>query len=128
MKGKSLMFRFEISGKLDGLNEYISAERSNRYTAAKLKHKNQAWVCLCIKNQLRAKRINGAVYIYYHFYEPNAKRDWDNVSGYAHKVIQDALVECGVIKDDSQRYVVGFSDTFSIDRKNPRIEVEIEEI
>ena len=119
---------FTIEGKLDGLNEYIKAERTNRYTAAKLKHKNQSWVCLCIKSQLRAKKIAGAAYIHYHFYEPNAKRDWDNVSGYAHKVIQDALVECKVLKDDSQRYVVGFSDSFDIDRKNPRIEVEIEEL
>ena len=62
----------------------------------------------------------------YRWYEPNKRRDLDNVSSYGRKVIQDALVEVGVLKDDSWKQITGFTDAFYVDKKNPRIEVEIE--
>ena len=43
-------------------------------------------------------------------------------------MIQDALVECGVLQNDGWKNIVGFSDDFFVDPKNPRIEVDIEEI
>ena len=69
------------------------------------------------------KPIKCPVKIIYRFYEENKKRDKDNVSGIAHKFVQDALVESGILKDDGWDYVIGFSDEFYIDRDNPRIEV-----
>lgn len=47
---------------------------------------------------------------------------------FAKKFVQDALVQCGVLKDDGWKYVVGFSDRFEVDKENPRIEVLIKEI
>lgn len=67
------------------------------------------------------------VKIVYHFYEPNARRDKDNISGYFHKIFQDALVQSGVIRDDGWKEICDFEDHFYVDRKNPRIEVEIYE-
>ena len=29
---------------------------------------------------------------------------------------------------ESRKYVAGFTDTFEVDRKNPRIEIELEEL
>ena len=46
---------------------------------------------------------------------------------FAKKFIQDALVQCSILKDDGRNYVVGFSDKFDVDKKNPRIEVLIRE-
>ena len=57
---------------------------------------------------------------------PNKRTDRDNVA-FAKKFVQDALVQCGVLKDDGWKYVVGFSDKFDVDKKNPRIEVLIRE-
>ena len=49
------------------------------------------------------------------------------MSSFGRKVIQDALVKCGVLKDDGWDYVIGFTDQFFCDRNEPRIEVLIEE-
>ena len=47
---------------------------------------------------------------------------------FAKKFVQDALVKAKVIQNDSQKWVVGFTDDFGVDQKNPRVEVEIMEV
>ena len=64
----------------------------------------------------------------YRWVERNRCRDKDNISGFGRKVIQDALVRCGVLPDDGWAWVLGVSDSFDVSRKNPRIEVELEEV
>lgn len=63
----------------------------------------------------------------YAWYEPNRRRDFDNISSFGRKVIQDALVKAKVLQDDGWGYIKGFSDEFYVDSKNPRIEVLIVE-
>ena len=63
----------------------------------------------------------------YRWFERDRKRDKDNVSAFGRKVIQDALVHTGVLKNDNWACVDGFSDQFEVDRKRPRIEVEIDD-
>lgn len=77
---------------------------------------------------MRDVRIETPVFMEYLWVEPNRRRDLDNVSSFGRKVIQDALVQCGVLKDDGWRYVVEFSDRFEVDRETPRIEILIKEI
>jgi Holliday junction resolvase RusA-like endonuclease len=36
-------------------------------------------------------------------------------------------VKAGVIQDDGQKYIESITHRFEVDRKNPRVEVEIEE-
>ena len=81
-----------------------------------------------IRTQLKRLTIKSPVQIKYCFYEPNRKRDLDNISGVAHKFIQDALVKCKVIENDGWNNITGFSDHFYVDRQNPRIEVTIIEV
>ena len=121
------MIKLVINGRLDGLNEFIEAQRSNKYKGAALKKTNQQIVEFAICRQIHTA-IKHPVKLHYTWYERNSKRDLDNVSGFGHKVIQDALVACGVLADDSPKYVVGYTDEFKVDKKNPRIEVEIEEV
>ena len=66
--------------------------------------------------------------LHYHFYEPNKRRDLDNISAFAHKVIQDALVKCKVLNNDGWKEITGYTDSFSCDKENPRIEVVLEEV
>ena len=92
-----------------------------------MKHKDQSNVEWYIRSQLRGIRLKKAVRMEYRWYEPNRKRDLDNISSYGRKIIQDALVATQVIQNDSWKQVEGFSDSFDVDRKNPRIEVTIVE-
>lgn len=61
------------------------------------------------------------------WYEPNRKRDINNIQA-GGKFIMDALVEASVIKDDSQRYVVSENNNFYVDKDDPRIVINIEEV
>ena len=51
----------------------------------------------------------------------------DNISSFGRKVIQDALVDCGVLKNDGWKNISGFTDMFFVDSQNPRIEVILKE-
>lgn len=110
---------------MPGLNEYIEAERQNKYLGAKMKRKTEQVVMLCAKSQLRGVSFKVPVVMRYTWYEPNRRRDKDNVSSFGRKCIQDALVRAGVLKNDGWGEVDSFSDSFDVDKKKPRIEVEI---
>ena len=117
-------YKFIIEGRLPSLNEYCKAERTGYHAANRMKHDCQRTVEGYIR-RFKLKPIKHPVKILYRFYEPNRRRDKDNIAGVAHKFIQDALVNAGILKDDGWDYVIGFSDEFYIDRKNPRIEVTL---
>lgn len=121
-----MVYKLTIIGKLDNLNDYITACRTNQYKGAKLKHHNEHKVVYAIYEQLGRLRINNPVYMTYRWYEPDRRRDLDNISSFGRKVIQDALVETHVLKNDGWKEIIGFKDEFYVDRNNPRIEVEIE--
>ena len=117
-----------IPGRLDGMNTYIDKCRSHKYQGYKMKEENQN-ICKCeIKRQLKGLQIDKPVRLHFSWYEPNRKRDKDNISSFGRKVIQDALVDCGVLKNDGWKNVVGFTDEFHVDKQKPRIEIEIEVI
>lgn len=117
-----------IPGKLPGLNDYIAAERTNRHKGAKMKADSENIVAVSIRQCMRGVRIEKPVFMEYTWIEPSRRRDKDNISSFGRKVIQDALVQCGVLRDDGWRHVVGFSDRFEVNKDNPRIEVLIKEI
>lgn len=119
--------RLIIKGRLPNLNDLISAERKNRYAAAKLKRDAEDLVLWSAKASLRGK-IQTPVIMHYYWFEPNQKRDKDNVSSFGRKVIQDALVKGGYLPGDGWNHITGFTDTFEVDKKNPRIEVTFEEV
>lgn len=116
-----------VPGRFASLNDFIDANRRThgRWNAGNsMKQKDQKTICSCIPRGLRFKRI----FIRYMYFEPNTKRDKDNISGYFHKVFQDALVQAGCIPNDGWKVIQGFSDHFDIDAKYPRIEILIEEV
>lgn len=121
-------YLLEIPGRLDGLNDYINAERTHRQKGAKMKADNEKIVCAAIGQCMKGVKIREPVEMRYIWYEPNMRRDKDNVSSFGRKVIQDALVNAGVLKDDGWGCILGFSDWFEVDKKNPRIEILIMEV
>ena len=123
---------FIVEGQLPSLNEYIKAERSKLYAASTMKHQYQNMIVVEIRRS-RIKPMHTPVLITYRFYERSMKRDKDNIASIAHKFIQDALVVSGIIPDDGWKHIgypqgTAYVDEFYIDRKSPRIEVELEEI
>ena len=82
---------------------------------------------LIAKQQNRLVAVNKPVIVHFYYEERTAKRDLDNVASFAHKIILDALVEMGILKNDTQQWVRGFTDTF-YHGKIDRIGVELEEI
>lgn len=121
------MVKLIIRRTLPNLNDYITAERSNKYAGAKMKKEWEA-VVMHEARALRGVQFEKPVYMLYQWYEPNKRRDKDNISSFGRKVIQDALVRCGVLQNDGWANIGGFSDEFYVDKKNPRIEVKIWEV
>ena len=122
--GDIIKHKFVIKGRLPSLNEYCNAERKGYHCANGMKHRCQNVIIGYIR-RFKLKPIRHPVKIQYRFYEPNKRRDKDNISAIAHKFIQDAIVEAGILRDDGWDYITGFSDEFYIDKLNPRIEVEL---
>lgn len=124
-----------IPGTLPNLNDYLQAERQTfrkgkKFTTKgnELKQTNQDLVIWQIRQQLRGLHINNPIILKYDFFEPNNKRDLDNISAFAHKIIQDALVKAEVIDNDGWKNIKGYVDQFYHDKDNPRIEVNIVEV
>lgn len=116
-----------IDGQLPNLNEYTRACRGNKFLGAKMKKNAEEWITLFIKQQLKDIHFEGTVELAFRWYEPNKKRDLDNIC-FAKKFILDALVSNGIIVADGWKGVIGFTDHFFVDKENPRIEVDIKKV
>lgn len=119
--------KFIYYGRLPSINDYTNACRRNPYVGAKMKKNAEREIMDAI--------IAGSVHstshtveLLYTFYEKDTRRDLDNISGFAHKVIQDALVNTGIIPGDGWKDIKAMRDMFRIDKKCPRIEVIIIEV
>lgn len=121
-------YKFVILGRLPGLNDYTAANRANPHKGGKMKKDSEEAVIWAIRQQLRDLHITRPVHIDFQWAEKNRRRDHDNVSSFGRKVIQDALVKTGVLKDDGWNYVVGFTDSFVCDKEHPRVEVTLREV
>ena len=125
-----MIYKFIIPGRLDGLNEYTKANRSNRYQGGKMKTDNETVIMEAIKTAQAngfPKTIATPIGITCNWYEPNNRRDIDNVV-FAIKFIQDSLVTLGVIPDDSRKYITKLAHQVFTDKNNPRVEVIIESL
>lgn len=120
-----LILKFCIPDRLSGLNEYIEACRRNPHAGAKMKERDQDFISWHIRQELKRVAVKCPVRMVYRWYEKDRRRDLDNVSSYGRKVIQDALVETGILQNDGWKQITGFTDEFYVDKKYPRIEVEL---
>lgn len=117
-------YRFTIPGRLDGLNTIIDANRANKYKGASIKAENDKKCKEYILKSLRGVKILRPVIVTFDWYEKDRRRDLDNIYS-GKKFILDALVKCGVLQNDTQKWVIGLVDRIHTDKRNPRIEVTI---
>ena len=123
-----MQYKFVIPGRLNGLNEYTAANRTNPYKGGKVKKDCENTIIWAIRQQLKNVHITKPVLIYYRFYEPNRRRDNDNILSCAAKFVQDSLTATKVLENDSQKCIRNFYFDTLVDKENPRIEVTITEL
>lgn len=115
--------KFEIPGRLPGLNEIIDAAKRNPHEYARMKETCTAMVAWLAKKLPRFEKVALVIT----WYEPDQRRDFDNIMA-GQKFILDGMVQAGTIPNDSQKYVRGIMHRFEVDRQNPRVEVEIVDV
>lgn len=110
------------------LNEYINAERTNRYAAAKIKQKEtQIAAFHLLKHKNTLSNLKKPLKLNFTWFVANKKKDLDNMS-FSKKFILDGMVECGILENDGQKHVNSFSDIiFYTNTKDTGVEIEIEE-
>lgn len=119
-----MRYVFEIPGKLPTLNQYVDAERSNRFYAAKVKRQAQAEVRTAIA--AGAPSFKGAVAVWIYWVRPDMRSDKDNVA-FAKKFVLDALQEAGVIRKDSWKLCTPYDIGFAVNKDNPRTVVLVQD-
>lgn len=120
------MQQFTIPGRLPALNDYVRANRANKNAGNRMKSEAMEQVAWAIK-AADLKHVDGPIVVNFEWFEQNMKRDLDNVC-FARKFILDALQEINILQGDGWKHIAGFTDVFSIDKENPRIEVELIEV
>jgi hypothetical protein len=118
---------FVIKGRLPSLNEYINAERTNRYIAASMKKKAERRIRSEIKRCGIRPVLAYPVTLIYHFYCPDRRTDKGNVSATGQKLIEDSLQGAGIIRNDGWSELNDPDIHFDVDKENTRIEVTIVE-
>lgn len=116
--------KFTIHDRLPGLNEFIAQQRANKYGGNLMKRYIQKQVEWEIRSA-KLMPIKGRVFIHYTFYEPDKRRDKDNIAAVAYKVIQDALVATGILRGDGWDCIENWDQDFEVDKQHPHIDVEL---
>lgn len=117
---------FIIPGRLPGVNEHVKACNTNYRAGNRLKRDAQEKIGWAIK-QAKITPIKRPFFLHCTWIEPNMKRDKDNIR-FGVKYILDAMQQMDVIANDGWKEVIGFTDTFKVNKNDPRVIVEIEEI
>lgn len=101
--------RLEIPFRLPSLNEYVNACRGSAHDGARFKKGIEEQILW----EMRGKRelVTGPVIAHFIWYEPNRKRDKDNVAA-AKKFILDAFQKGNILPNDGNRNILGFTDSF----------------
>ena len=114
-----------IPGTMPGLNEMIDEARIHRMRSAEQKKLYTELVMWYAKKAKIPKMERVSLNITW--YEPNRRRDPDNVAGGGTKFILDGMVLAGVLDNDGWKQVKGIKHDFEVDRGRPRVEIEIME-
>ena len=122
------MQHFVITGSFPTLNEYLAACGKNPKAGNRMKREYMDIAAWEIRSQLKGYHTDKKIILHYMIYEPNMKRDKDNVFCMISKCVSDALQVCKVIDNDGWKNVENFTHDFFVDKANPRIEVYIEEL
>jgi len=126
--GAAVIQRFFIATRLPSLNEIVAWARQCRGKSSKYALNKVMYESL-IRDDIRKaklKPVSGPVVLAFHWVESNAKRDYGNIRA-GEKFISDALVQAKILRTDARSQVIGYRDTFDVDKTNPGVWVLLEE-
>lgn len=111
------------------MNDVINVNRNNRYQGNNFKKEIEELIGWEIRRALATgtlKPVENPCVLHIEFHESSKRRDVDNIQS-SQKFILDAMVDNGVLKNDSRKYV---KQTYPIvvDDKEDFAVVRIEEI
>ena len=104
-----------ITGELTDLNTYVNKERANRFAAAAIKQKETNRVYWECKSQ-KVGKVIPPVILDCHWFTKDLRKDADNIA-FGKKFILDGLVLAGILPDDKRDMVMGFTDSFFVDKE-----------
>ena len=91
------------------LNQYIEAERTNKFIAAKFKQEDTEAARLMV---LDKQKITGyPILVAFTWFRKDERTDPDNIA-FATKFILDGFVKGGLLEGDGWKYINGISNTF----------------
>ena len=114
-----------LYGKFPGMNEIVAAAKSHYGAYSKMKRELTTSVAVMA---LTLKPVQPPLRVRFLWYEPDRRRDPDNISAGGRKFILDGLVEGKIIPTDGWTLYEptgGLEDRFYIDKDNPRVVVEL---
>ena len=119
---------------MDGLNEIIKHDRTNRFIGARIERENVEWCAWHIRQAMQrqhwkpmlTKEDAVPVGLRITFTEANARRDIPNIIGGGLKYVLDALsrprgtkIGTGAIYDDSPKWLVEIQPRIEVDPERP---------
>lgn len=117
--------KFTVPGQLPGYNQLKGKHWAE---SARIKCEAMELVMWSAK-AAKVPPVRSQVAVKIQCYEPNKRRDPDNVNFGACKVILDALQRIGVLSGDGRKYIHELITPMpEIDRDNPRVEIEMIEV
>lgn len=108
-----MSLQFTVNGKLPTLNDYTNSNRTHWGSGAADKLNATRKVAQACSNISIPKDKKLVLHYNWHL---STKHDYDNVS-FAQKFVQDGLKMAGKIKDDSPKYIIGFTHDFTVVKK-----------
>lgn len=116
--------KIKIDYQFTTLNEYINAERTNKFKASAIKKKETD----IIRNFVTGNKVDKyPIKITFYWHLKDKRKDLDNIA-FAKKFILDGLVKYGVLKNDGLNYIQGLKDIPIFDTKQEYVEIEIKEV
>ena len=128
---KVVISRADKKFPIKGLNELLAGMYWNarlKKFQNEIKANNDKMCRLAINKYMHLVKIDKPIRCHFHIYAKDKKHDRGNVYTATEKSFLDALQKEKVIKNDGFDDVLDSTFLTELDRLNPRIEVEIEEI
>ena len=118
---------FPIKGLNELLNGRLYNNRTRKYHNP-VKQENDKTCLRAIRKYMPGVNIDKPIKCTYYIYAQDKKHDRSNLCSAVSKSFADSLIIAGVIKNDTWDLYLGETFYTEIDRSNPRIIVEIEEV